>query len=132
MISMLQDFGVKVTKEMWGDAQATLGIINRKGLKKTRHIQIGLPWVQQVAIEQRLKYGKVLGKMNPTDLCTKYLDWHTIEQHLHKLKSEFADRRIAETPKLQHVVFECFGFLLDTFDGILNAPIAFRFAHRIV
>ena len=100
---MLQDFGVRVTGEVWGDAQAVLGIINRNGLGETRHIQTGLLWVQQVAVEQRLKYGKVLGKVNPADLCTKYLEWHTIEQHLHKLKFEFAEGRAAEAPKPQHV-----------------------------
>ena len=61
MISMLQDFGVKAKGEVWGDAQAAVGIINRKGLGKSRHIQTGLLWVQQVAAEQRLKYGKVSG-----------------------------------------------------------------------
>ena len=35
MISMLQDFGVRVTGEVWGDAQAALGIINGKGLGTT-------------------------------------------------------------------------------------------------
>ena len=42
IISMLNDYGVKVAGEMWGDAQVALGIIHRKGLGKTRHIQTGL------------------------------------------------------------------------------------------
>ena len=61
IISMLNDYGVKVTGEIWGDAQAALGIIHRKGLGKTRHIQTGLLWVQQVSAETRLKFGKGTG-----------------------------------------------------------------------
>ena len=103
LISMMQDFGVKVAGEVWGDAQAALGFINRNDLGKTRHIQTGLLWVQQVAAGQRLKYGTVLGKVNPVDLCTKYLNWNTIEHYLRKLKFEFIEGRAAEAPKLEHV-----------------------------
>ena len=100
---MMQDGGLKVAGEVWGDAQAALGIIHRQGLGKTRHIQIGLLWVQQVAAEQRIKYGKVLGKVNPADLYTKYLDCATMERHLTKLKHEFARGRATEAPKLNNI-----------------------------
>ena len=53
VIAMYQDFGLSMAGEIWGDARAALGIINRKGLGKTRHIDTGLLWVQQVAAEQR-------------------------------------------------------------------------------
>ena len=46
---MLEDFGPKVSVDVWGDAPAALGITNRNGLGKTRPILIGLPWVQQDA-----------------------------------------------------------------------------------
>ena len=51
IISMLADFGMTMPGEVWGDAQAALGIINRNGLGKTRHIQTGLLWVQQVSAQ---------------------------------------------------------------------------------
>ena len=62
LISMAKDFGWELRGEVYGDANAALGIIHRQGLGKTRHIQTGLLWVQQVAVEQRLKFGKVWGK----------------------------------------------------------------------
>ena len=53
IIAMLSDYWVRVSGEVWVDAQAALGIIHRKGLGKTRHIQTGLLWIQQVSAEKR-------------------------------------------------------------------------------
>ena len=103
IVSMLNDYGVRVTAEVWGDAQAALGIIHRKGLGKTRHIQTGLLWIQQVSAEKRLRFGKVLGKQNPADLFTKYLDHNTIEQHVEKLNYVFSKGRAIEAPKLHNI-----------------------------
>ena len=71
MLSMLQDFGWNVSGEVWGDASAALGIINRKGLGKTRHVEIGLLWSQQTAAERRLRLAKILGRFNLADLFAK-------------------------------------------------------------
>lgn len=49
--SVLHGYGVDVAGEMWEDVRAAFGITNRKGLGKTRDIQFGLLWVQQVAAE---------------------------------------------------------------------------------
>ena len=62
LMALLKDLGYKVSGEVWGDASAALGIKNRRGLGKTRHIDTGLLWIQQTAAEQRIKYNKVLGK----------------------------------------------------------------------
>ena len=76
-MSVLSDLGWYVKGEVWGDAGATLGIINRRGLGKTRHIDTGHLWIQEVAAKGRLKFEKVLGRDNPADLYTKYLDEKT-------------------------------------------------------
>ena len=86
LIALLQDLGYTVRGEVWGEASAALGIIHRKGLGKTRHIDTGLLWIQQTAAEQRLKYLKVLGKDNPADLYTKFLDANTSDNHVKKLE----------------------------------------------
>ena len=99
----MRDFGLQVAGEIWGDAQAALGSINRKGLGKTRHIQTGFLWVQQVAAEKRLKYGKVLGKENPADLYTKYLDWATMGKHMNRVRYEVTTGRASEARKLHSV-----------------------------
>ena len=103
ILSMLTDFGFSMAGEIWGDAQAALGIINRNGLGKTRHIQTGLLWIQQVTAQKRLSFGKVLGKDNPADLFTKHLDCNTMGQHLKKLKCELTEGRANEAPKLHNI-----------------------------
>ena len=42
LLSMLRDLGWRLHGEVWGDANAALGIINRSGRGKTRHIDMGL------------------------------------------------------------------------------------------
>ena len=71
MLSMMKDLGWLMGGEIWGDASAALGIINRRGLGKTRHIDTGMLWIQQTAAERKLGFHKVLGKDNPADLFTK-------------------------------------------------------------
>ena len=73
MLSVMRDFGLKATCEILGDASTALGIIHRKGLGKTRHIDTGHLWIQQKAAEKALVFAKVLGRDNPADLFTKYL-----------------------------------------------------------
>ena len=80
--SMLKDLNWKVAGQVYGDASAALGIINRTGLGKTRHIDTSLPCIQQTAAERHLKFSKVLGKNNPADLYTKYIDVNTINAHI--------------------------------------------------
>ena len=65
--------------EIWGDASDALGKINRRLLGKTRHIDIGILWIQQTAAERQLKYGKAMGKLNPADLFTKHLDANIVD-----------------------------------------------------
>ena len=81
LVALLKDLGYQAKGEVWGDASAALGIINRRGLGKTRHIDTGLLWIHQTAADQWLKYLKVLGKENPADLYTKYLDAATSDTH---------------------------------------------------
>ena len=91
MLSFLKDFGWQVAGEVWGDASAALGIINRRGLGKTRHIDTGLLWVQPIAAEKGLKFHKVLAKKNPAGLYTKHLHGTTMERHTSTLAYKFTD-----------------------------------------
>ena len=102
-IALLQDFGYTVKGEVWGDASAAIGIINRKGLGKTKHIDTGLLWIQQTAADQRLKYAKVLGEESPADVYTKFLDSMTSNIHLKKLEYQFTHGRSSEAPQLHEI-----------------------------
>ena len=91
------------TRGSVGDANAALGIINRAGFGKLRHIQTSLLWIQQVAAEQRLKYGKVLGTDNPADLFTKYLDEKTCLHHTNSLGYRVTEGRPDDAPQIHHL-----------------------------
>ena len=103
MLAVCNDLGWRLRGEVWGDASVALGIIHRQGLGKTRHIDIGCLWVQQVAAQQRLQFQKVFGKENPADLFTKYLDEKTNKLHTSKLEYEFKDGRAIEAPQLHKI-----------------------------
>ncbi len=103
LLSMMKDFGYFMDGEVYGDASAALGIIHRKGLGRTRHIDTGLLWIQQTAAEKRLKYLNVLGKDNPVDLFTKYLSAEVSTHHSGFLGIDFRDGRAKSAPQLQHL-----------------------------
>ena len=97
---MLKEFGINANGMVWGDASAALGIIHRKGLGRTRHIDTGLLWIQQTAAEKILEYAKFLGFENPADLLTKYLNAEFIVRHCKKLETNFEVGRSAVAPQL--------------------------------
>ena len=82
LLPMLRFLAWRSHGEVWGDANAALGVTNRNGLGKTRHIDTGLLWIQQVVADKRLKFGQVLGTNNPADLFTKHLDEKTNLHHI--------------------------------------------------
>ena len=69
--SVTKGLGINLRGEVWGDASAAQGIIKRRGLGKTRRIDTGFLWIQQIAAENRLKFGKVLGRDTPADFLHK-------------------------------------------------------------
>lgn len=103
IVVMYKGFGMKMIGEVWGDAPAALGIINRNDLGKTRHIDAGLLWIQQTVAEQRLKFDKVFGKDNPADLCAKHFDWQSIGRQTARFECEVASIRADEAPQLHQV-----------------------------
>ena len=100
---MVADFGWKMHGEVWGHANAALGIINRNDLGKTRHLETGLLWIQPVAAEQMLKFGKVRSANNPADLFTKHLDERTSLHHTTKLGFQAIGGRPLDAPNLHNI-----------------------------
>ena len=110
ILAVLKDLGWRLHGEVWGDANAALGIINRVGLGKTRHIETGLLWIQQVAAEERLKFGKVLGSNKPADLFTKYFDEKTNVHHTQNLGFQTEEGRAEDAPQ-----FHAIGVSMDDY-----------------
>ena len=71
LMTLARDMGFILKGSILGDASAALGIIHRKGVGRTRHIDTSYLWVQQVVAQRRLVFSKVRGKDNPADLYTE-------------------------------------------------------------
>ena len=71
MAALCYDFGAIVTVQVHIDASAAKGIVERKGLQKTRHIEVDVLWLQEMQARRLLPLSKIWGEINPADLMTK-------------------------------------------------------------
>jgi hypothetical protein len=100
MIGMARDMGVKVEGDIWVDASAAMGIVNRQGCGKIRHLDTILLWVQQRKLRKELGFEKINGKENPSDLMTKGLDEVSLLKMVEKLGCSFRGGRAETSVKL--------------------------------
>ena len=63
-----RDVGVEFECELYCDSSAALGIAQRAGIGKVRHLRTQGLCVQEVRTSGRIAYHKVLGEKNPADL----------------------------------------------------------------
>ena len=76
------EFGANFKMNVYIDAQAAKGILEREGVVKIRHIDVGVLWLQQRHLRSQLEFAKVNGSVNPADLMTKGLGRDKIKQFL--------------------------------------------------
>ena len=65
-----RDLGIDMECELYCDSAAALGISQRAGIGKVRHLRTQGLWVQEVRIFGRIQYKQNLGEKNPADLLT--------------------------------------------------------------
>ena len=65
IVSLFNDIGVAMSAGVLTDASATLSMIKRRRLGKTRHVDTNYLWIQDVQDRQGAEYMKVLGTENP-------------------------------------------------------------------
>ena len=80
--SMCADLGVKIGIDMFIDAKATMGIVNRRGLGKVRHISVQSLWLQDAVRKEKLKLMKGDWDSNVADMMTKALAGPDIERFM--------------------------------------------------
>ena len=74
LAAILRDLGVSPTITLKSDASAAIGIVQRLGLGRVRHLSVSDLWVQQKLRAKQLDVEKVNGLDNPSDLMTKSMD----------------------------------------------------------
>ena len=64
---MMPDFAIHVTPHMFVDASAGIGICQRKGLGKVRHLDTQSLWIQDTLRQKRLELSKVKETEKPSE-----------------------------------------------------------------
>ena len=70
--ALLRDMGVCVPIRVWTDSSAAIGICQRQGIGKVRHLDTHTLWVQQAVRTGAIDIRKIPGEENPADLYTKH------------------------------------------------------------
>lgn len=94
--SLLNDLGHKTKITLITDASAAIGISQRTGLGKIRHLETSQLWLQDLVIKNRVTVRKTPSEANLADILTKHLDAKGIESHMNALYS----KRVAGIHKL--------------------------------
>ena len=100
ILALLRDMGVQAQGEINVDSSAALGIVQRAGCGRVRHLHLQALWVQECRSTGRLSYKKVLGTANPSDVLTKHVPGDLLDTHLKTLNLEVRDGRAETAPTL--------------------------------
>ena len=99
-VSLADDLGITLRVRLHVDAAAALGILERQGVGRVRHLDIGVLWLQEQQLRRVVELTKVLGTSNPADLMTKHLAQESLNQYAGVLRYEFRQIRSATTARL--------------------------------
>ena len=88
--SLAADLGVEFQQPIaiMSDASAAIGISNRIGVGKIRHIEVTQLWVQEKVANGEMVIHKVPTESNLADALTKAVDARTIETHVIGINGE--------------------------------------------
>lgn len=101
--SLFQDFNEHVDIQVFLDANAAKGIIERKGLSKVRHLDVEHLWLQQEQSRRLLPLFNVGGTLNVADLMTTYLPEREIQKCMTMFNMEMSRGRARIAADLHHV-----------------------------
>ena len=103
-VALADDLGIKLRVRLHIDAAAALGILERQGVGRVRHLDIGVLWLQEQQLRRIVELAKVLGTKNPADLMTKHLAQEAVSQYAAVLGYDFRSGRSETTAKLHKLV----------------------------
>ena len=81
MTAYAKDLGVSLYCELFCGSSANLGIAQRAGIGKVRHLRTQGLWVQEERVGGRIQHRKVFGPKSPADLMTKHMTAALAMQH---------------------------------------------------
>ena len=99
LVSLAADFGVVLKLRLRIDASASIGVCNRKGAGRIRHIATRTLWLQHHVARGAIEISKIEGTVNSADLGTKHLDGNKIGPLLQLVNMRTATGRPKGAPK---------------------------------
>ena len=83
------------------DASAAIGMAQRQGLNKVRHVEVDVLWIQEQVEEGAISVRKVLGTENPADAMTKYLPASKMDKFMEVMSQSYQGGRADKSLKVQ-------------------------------
>ena len=99
--SVLKDFQITCGIEVKSDASAAIGIANRRGLGKVRHIEVCQLWLQDKVRKGDIKITKVGTFENLADALTKFVGRESIDMHMKGTSQMITPGRHELAPKIE-------------------------------
>ena len=91
MQTMLKEMGHEARIVVHIDSSAAIGVLQRKGIGKIRHLDVADLWMQSAIRKGKLMVEKVDGAANDADLLTKPLAAHAMHTIMERLGTEHID-----------------------------------------
>ena len=90
---MALDWGIEVKGTVHVDSSAAIGVAQRRGCGKLRHVRVGSLWIQEKIEDGELSMEKVSGEWNPADLLTKGLKEEKIKRFMRMASQRYEEGR---------------------------------------
>ena len=98
--SLLEDLDCSANVELHADASAAMGMAQRTGVGRVRHLDTRLLWIQDKVKDGEITIYKIDGSINPSDILTKYLTSDVMISHLIRMGCTMLDGRAALAPNV--------------------------------
>lgn len=100
IMSLFREFGQEVQARIHLDASAALAIIQRQGIGKVRHLDVGVLWLQEQQFKFSVEILTIKGTSNPADLMTKHLSGNVISKYMLLFSQYFYSGRAGTAARL--------------------------------
>ena len=90
-------WGVEMEAEVFVDSSAAVGVTQRRGNGKLRHVKVGMLWIQEKSEEGELEFNKIEGDKDPADMMIKNLTRPAAGRHMEVINQHAREGRAAES-----------------------------------
>ena len=98
---LAEDWGMSLTGKIYVDSSAAIGVAQRRGNGKLRHVRVGDLWIQEKIEDGELQMQKVWGEENPADAMTKNVGGEKLRNLVNASSQEYRSGRAKESLQLK-------------------------------